>query len=57
MLSAGTLVLMADGSTKPIEGVKEGDEVLADDRTESDEPMAFKVATRLENFTEQSCHH
>ena len=53
----GTLVLVAGGSTRPIEEVKEGDEVLADDPTDSGEPMAFKVAARLENFTEQSCHH
>ena len=48
---------MADGSTKPIEEVKEGDEVLADDPTDSDKPTEFKVAARLENFTEPSCHH
>ena len=32
---------MADGSTEPIGGFKEGDEVLADDPTDSDELVAF----------------
>jgi len=48
----GTLVLMADGSTKPIEEIKEGDEVLAKDPASTDAPRSFKVAAQLQNSTE-----
>ena len=48
----GTKVLMADGTTKPIETIKEGDEVLAKDPTSAEKPQAFKVAARLKNYTE-----
>ncbi|HEY2516909.1 MAG TPA: RHS repeat-associated core domain-containing protein, partial [Polyangiaceae bacterium] len=41
--AAGTRVLMADGSTRPIEEVREGDEVLADDPSDASGPEAHKV--------------
>ncbi|MET7338223.1 polymorphic toxin-type HINT domain-containing protein [Nonomuraea sp. NPDC005650] len=42
----GTLVLMADGSRKPIEGVRVGDEVLATDPT-TGETVAKKVTALI----------
>jgi RHS repeat-associated protein len=48
----GTLVLMADGTTKRIEEVQDGDEVLADDPQDFEKPARFKVAARQESFTE-----
>ena len=48
---AGTEVLMADGSTKPIEEVEEGDLVLADDPEDSASPTGYKVAGTLDSAT------
>lgn len=47
--AAGTKVLMADGSRKAIEDIREGDEVLADDPTDATGPEAarsFKCTVR-----------
>jgi hypothetical protein len=43
---------MADGSTKAIEQIKEGDEVLAKDPASNEAPRSFKVAAQLQNYTE-----
>jgi hypothetical protein len=40
---AGTLVLMGDGTSKPIEEIEPGDMVLADDPEDPEKPSAFKV--------------
>jgi len=48
----GTQVLMADGSTKAIERVKEGDKVLGKDPTSNDAPKPFKVSARMQNYTD-----
>lgn len=49
---AGTPVLMADGSTKFIEDVEEGDWVLADDPEDGRAPMAREVTAWHLNWTE-----
>jgi RHS repeat-associated protein len=52
----GTHVLMADGSTKPIEEVEEGDEVLAEDPGEEGEPSAHRVTQVHKNWTLRFIH-
>jgi hypothetical protein len=52
----GTHVLMADGSTKPIEEVEEGDEVLAEDPGEEGEPTAHRVTQVHKNWTLRFIH-
>ena len=49
---AGTPVLMADGSGKPIEDVEEGDWVLADDPEDGLAPMPREVTAWHLNWTE-----
>jgi RHS repeat-associated protein len=50
----GTLVLMADGSTRAIEEVKVGDWVLAADPTGTDgETRPYKVVGVMENYTKR----
>jgi RHS repeat-associated protein len=49
---AGTMVLMADGSSKPIELITDGEEVLAKDPASNDAPRSFKVAAQSRNYTE-----
>lgn len=53
---AGTLVLMADGSAKPIQEIKEGDEVWADDPGDNAQAFARKVTHLLRNWTERLIH-
>jgi nitrous oxide reductase accessory protein NosL len=48
----GTKVLMADGSTKSIEKIEEGDEVLATDPTTTKKPGPLKVVDLIRNHTE-----
>ena len=48
---AGTRVLMADGSTKPIEDVEEGDQVLADDPGDGVGPEPREVTAWHLNWT------
>ncbi|MCG8423053.1 MAG: HINT domain-containing protein, partial [Proteobacteria bacterium] len=49
----GTLVLMADGTTKPIEEVEVDDWVMAVDPESGDEARAYRVTRTMENFTER----
>lgn len=49
---AGTPVLMADGSVKPIEDVEEGDWVLADDPEDGQAPAPREVTAWHLNWTE-----
>ena len=53
---AGTQVLMADGTTKAIEMVKEGELVLADDPTHSAGPEVKSVTQLHKNWTERLVH-
>lgn len=53
---AGTKVLMADGSTKSIEDVKEGDEVLAADPSDGQPAGPHKVQELHENWTRRLIH-
>lgn len=47
---------MADGSTKPIEKVKPGDEVLADDPEDDENPKAYEVIAVPKNWTKRLIH-
>jgi hypothetical protein len=49
---AGTLVLMAGGGTKPIEEVRGGDFVMADDPTDTSPPTARQVTRTLTHWTQ-----
>jgi hypothetical protein len=48
----GTLVLMANGSTKPIEEVGPGDRILADDPKTPEPPRDYLVAATKTNWTQ-----
>jgi hypothetical protein len=47
---------MADGSTKPIEAIAEGDEVLADDPDDDADPAPKRVTCLPRNWTERFIH-
>ncbi|MBE2284596.1 MAG: hypothetical protein IAE77_14155, partial [Prosthecobacter sp.] len=53
---AGTMVLMADGTSKPIEAIAEGDEVLADDPEDSSPPCPKQVTHLHRNWTQRFIH-
>jgi RHS repeat-associated protein len=53
---AGTMILMADGSTKPIDKIKEGDWVFADDPEDKDGLIAKQVIQLHHNWTERFIH-
>lgn len=53
---AGTLVLMADGSTKAIEKVQEGDQVRAEDPSESQVVINRPVVQLHTNWTQHLIH-
>jgi len=52
----GTLVLMADGSTKPIQTIVEGDEVLADDPNDLAPPTSKRVLQLCPHNAESLVH-
>lgn len=52
----GTLVLMADGTTKAIEDVRPGDKILADDPQDGDAPSSQAVVAVLKNYTYNMVH-
>jgi hypothetical protein len=53
---AGTPVLMADGSTKPIEEVEVGDLVWSDDPGDGEAASGRRVTAHLRNWTERLVH-
>ena len=48
---AGTLVMLADGSAKPIETIREGDLVLADNPEDETTTSQFKVSAIFRSYT------
>jgi hypothetical protein len=50
------MILMADGTTKPIEEIVEGDEVLADDPDDSAAASSKRVTHLHRNWTERFMH-
>jgi RHS repeat-associated protein len=53
---AGTMVVMADGSARAIEEIKEGDEVMADDPADALPPSSKPVTHLHKNWTQRFIH-